>query len=286
MQEVLLEREPASPPSYRENLVLSAAESFRLSQGLCRDCEHFHALWPYLRMARSSPSVDAGIEALQARLAGLLSGGGRRIAIAGAGDAGLLALVARAAAGSAENILVIDRCATPLELCRAFAGRWSLPLQTLKHDLTALALEEDADVVLAHSVLSFIPREKRLDLLRRLNRSLSPDGHLLIKFNTGRPKAASSEYDYAEATAAALEGRGVTLPEARPAFLARLREFGLAQSERELAFETANSVQALLDAAGFRMEELTPIEKDRAAAFGYHAEVARESFFAVARPVR
>ena len=75
-----------------------------------------------------------------------MASGGKRVLIAAAADTGLLATVARAGSGLDPDITVVDRCETPLELCRRYASERSLPVQTQIADLTALDLA-DFDVV-------------------------------------------------------------------------------------------------------------------------------------------
>ena len=121
---------------FSEDLRQLAAEAPNLASCFCGDCQNFHFLWPYLRLAGASGG-DVGAAQVHASLTSLLSAGGQSILIAGAADSGLLSVVARAA-GSDTEIVIIDRCRTPLELCRRFAAQWSLPVETLHRDLIEL----------------------------------------------------------------------------------------------------------------------------------------------------
>src|SRR6266853_5198646 len=125
-----------SDPGVEEDLPRLAAWSFELSKRLCRSCGQLHALWPYIRLARASTGIEAAASHLQSLLAARIAAGRRRVLIAGAADTGLPALVARAGAGHDPDIVVLDRCRTPLELCGRL-GR-SLRIATVHEDLRDL----------------------------------------------------------------------------------------------------------------------------------------------------
>ena len=96
------------------------AEAYELSGRLCGTCRDLHALWPYIRLSRASTGIEVQASKLESRLGDLFARGLRRLLIAGSADTGLLALAARAGADHGVNIVVLDICETPLELCRTF----------------------------------------------------------------------------------------------------------------------------------------------------------------------
>jgi hypothetical protein len=128
---------PDKNPYCVEDLAQLAASQYRLADRYCDRCRNFHALWPYRRVARIAGAAEAGGGALESILADAFARGRRKVVIAGAADTGLLALTARAGAGRDIEITVIDRCRTPLELCRQFAQRWSINAQMLHQDLSS-----------------------------------------------------------------------------------------------------------------------------------------------------
>jgi len=251
-------------PRYSENLRQLAAEAFDLAGHLCACCRNVHAVWPYIRLSRASTGVETGISGLEQLIGELVGGGRRRVLIGGARDTGILALVARAGADHGADIVVLDVCATPLELCRRFAQRWSLTIETVREDLANLGRERDFDVVIIHGTLSYIPENERAKALRHIARSLRHDGRLVLLFNTSErihgPLASQHDDGYPEWVINELRRLHVPLPEPADAFAARLKADAQAREAREGAFTTLKQVDALLGSAGFAVETRRQIE--------------------------
>jgi SAM-dependent methyltransferase len=273
-----------------EDLPRLAAESFELSGRLCRSCADMHALGPYIRIARGWGGVEPPSSPLQSRLAELIAAGRRKVLIAGSQDTGVLALVARAAAGRSPEIAVVDRCATPLELCRRFARHWSLPIETVQQDLTDLAMPESFDTILVHFTLHHIPDQDRADVLARLAHALRPSGRLLLLFHTSRSVepdlGLESSEDFADWAIEELERIPVALPQAREAFRARLRARAQDHAERQGAFREPEDVDALLAGAGLRPCERHEIGLKRAHPMQDLIEkIKRRRFLVIAAPI-
>ena len=271
---------------FTEDLPRLAAEAADLARRLCGPCQNFHLLWPYLRLARAS-GASVGEPLIHAALNHLLSGSGRKILIAGAADTGLLAVVARAVS-SGTGIVVLDRCETPLELCRRFATRWSLPIETLQADLTQLSVVSTFDVVFAHALLQFIPADRRVDALSRLRRSLRPDGRLVILFRTSARIEGNLLPQYREAypkhLIEKLEHMNIALPEPREEFRRRVEVYSEERRAREGAHTSRADVERLIEAAGFAIESVTVIEASPSAPFKqFAAKLSKQRFLAVAK---
>jgi SAM-dependent methyltransferase len=272
-------------PRFAEDLRALAAEAAELAPQLCGPCQNFHLLWPYLRLAGASVNPDA-TQTLKNVLEDELSRGGS-ILIAGAADTGLLAVVAQSA-GPDTRIAVLDRCETPLELCRRFARRWSLAIETLHVNLMDLSLPASFDVVLAHSVLQFIPAERRVDVLARLRRALRPGGRLLLNFRTGGRIEGGLLPEYRERyprhLIEQLEAAGVALPEPREAFHQRVADYSEERRPRQGAHFSRADVEQLIDAAGFRIDDVMSVESPRSAPFReLTAKIGKQRFLAIAR---
>jgi SAM-dependent methyltransferase len=281
--------------NFDEDLPQLAAESFVLSKGRCRSCGRMHALWPYLRLARASTGAEAASSRLQSVLSALIAKGRRNVLIAGAADTGLLAQVARAGGDADPQITVLDRCGTPLELCRRQAQHWSIRIRTALVDLRHFdpgqrRPESPAfDVVLVHGTLHFIAAEHRADVLKRLRRALAPGGRLVLLFNTSRriagPLTSQGRDGYADWVIDELARIAVPLPEPPDAFRARLRRHATRREDREGAFAAPEDVDALLGEAGFEVcerFEITTTLADPVKTFV--AKIDKRRFLAVAAP--
>jgi SAM-dependent methyltransferase len=172
---------------FQEQLPRTAAENFELAERLCQSyCGQMHALWSYIRLARASPGAEPTSSKLEYILSTLIAAGCRKVLIAGSQDTGLLGLVARAGSNAFPEIVVLDRCATPLEACQRLARSWSLPIKTVHADLMNLDMCEDFELVLLHFTLHYIPADRQVEVLGRLRHALRPTGRLLLLVNVGQ----------------------------------------------------------------------------------------------------
>ena len=123
-----------------------AAYQFRLAQELCAECRDYHAIWPYRRLSRTVSGIEATADIVGALLRESTQPNGR-ILIAGAADAGVLALTVQATENLTPFIDVADRCPTPLAVCRRFAETHGFSITTLHLDLGSFAPAQHYDVV-------------------------------------------------------------------------------------------------------------------------------------------
>ena len=241
-------------------------------------------LWPFQRLA-GSPGKDVAV--IDPVLNRLLSATDRSVLIAGCADTGLLALVARTA-NPASAITVVDRCETPLELCRRFADRWAIAVDTRRLDLTELEARPSFDVVFAHELLQHIPAGRRVDALSRMRHSMRVDGRLVLVFHTSKRIDGDlvTEYrqHFPQNLIERLEANGIKLPEPREAFRRRAEAYSDEWRAREGALGSRAEVEELIAAAGFDIEELAPIQVDWPKQFReLAAKVNKQRFLAVAR---
>jgi len=224
---------------------------------------------------------------LETALRAFITGGLRKILIAGAADTGLLSLVLRAADDFDVDVTVLDVCASPLELCRRLAGQWSIPVRTVKQDLADLDERQAFDLVLVHGTLHFIAAEKRLNVLARIHRGLRPDGRLVLLFNTSRPSTIRKDdklhVDYAESVVKELRRLAIPLPDSESEFIRRLSDHSRQRQEREGAFASPGDAERLLETAGFEIIGCSEVETTHSAKT-FTAHISKHRFMAIAEP--
>ena len=272
-----------------EDLPRIAADAYRLAGRLCGECRNQHALWTYLRLSRASTGAEQQESKLELQLRDFIAAGRQNVLVAGAQDTGLLTLVARAGAGHDPNIVVLDVCQTPLELCGELAKTWALPVETIKQDLFDLDFKQRFDVVLVHGTLNFIAADRHAEVLRRLQRAMRPGGRLMLLFNTSRPLAADqageNHAEYAGFVLGELKRLGIALPDREEAmrerFVARARQREL----RDAQFSAPDDVEALVKNAGFRVLSCAPANTELAKpADALLAQFSKRRFTLIAEP--
>jgi SAM-dependent methyltransferase len=274
---------------YSEQLRQLSSEAYIVSDSLCGPCRDLHALWPYIRLSRMSTGVEDQISTLETRLRELFSGGRRDTLIAGSADTGLLALVARAGADRAGNIVVLDICETPLELCRRFAERWSLSIRTIRQDILDLDVERQFDVVLVHGTLQFISSDRRADAVARIKRAIRPGGRFVLLFNTSLPVAAENaeqiRTEYAKSVLEELKRIDVPLPDTETAMRERLYAHARRRESREGSFAEPDDVKHLLLDAGFNIDVCTEIDVSVASSGrALISKISKRRYIAIAEP--
>jgi SAM-dependent methyltransferase len=276
---------------YSERLSDLAAQAYQLSERLCGSCRDLHALWPYIRLSRSSTGVEVEGSLLTHVLRQFMAEDRRDVLIAGAADTGLLALVARAGAGQRVNILVLDICETPLELCRRFAGEWSLPIKTVRQDLLELDVRQQFDLILVHGTLHFISAPGRITALGRIQRALRNGGRLVLLFNTSETPSVKTDdkvhTDYAQAVLSELKRQRITLPDTELALAARLAAHSHRRQLREGAFVQPGDATQLLESTGFNVISCSEIDLKLSNKMGdFVSRISKRRFMAIGEPRR
>lgn len=265
---------PASrfPKPSDEDLPALSRLAWRLSAKYCGSCRNYHVVWPYLRAIGANGSGpefrwDEQRDLLAEAVAGLPE---VRWLLAGSADAGLLALVAAAMKrrpGVPYEATVVDRCETPLGLCRAYADAAGVNLRTVVAELTAFENAGTYDAVLLHHTIVFVPPAEQAGFLRHIATLLKPSGRLFMSFSHDPPEMTEplvvnpviGRWREAQIRAAAASGEAEP-PEDVEAFVARLRTIrdGIRGPDRR---RTVDSYSDMVADSGLDVERIVPLPK-------------------------
>ena len=242
-----------------EPLAVSAPLARTWSRTLCTDCGWYHGLWQYLRLFDivSTPPRHAAFyhEALGA----LSAAGHRRVLIAGSADYAMLALVLWAC-GKTVDVTALDRCETPLALCRWYADRTGATIATTRADLMRDGGAPEFDAICTHSLLGrFAPAERPV-LAASLRRRLR-EGGKLVTVNRVAPRSAAETVGFGPEEARAFRDRVVAAARARPDLMldpdALAADAELyARRYRSHPIHARDGLLEIFSGAGFRIERV------------------------------
>lgn len=259
-----------------EDAESQAQEAFDIARSCCGSCRAYHGIWPYLRLTGRKRGVDADREVLVPLLARMIAGGARRILLAGSADPGVLSLVLDA--GGAHQplaITVVDLCATPLATCRSFAARRGFAIQTQQGCLSEMTFDADYDVVVAHSVLSFIAPSLLPAVGEAVGRALVPGGRLVVTTSLSPTKPGLDEGTFCDDVLAKLRARGIGLPTGVGEFRELLTTYAQGRRHRGSPFASVDELTTFLGARALRIERL--ISKARGTGFKAGGAVVERS---------
>ena len=179
----------ASPVGLEEPVVTTAPMAKMVAPVLCRvdreageSCSWYHGSWQYLRIVKLAPTPEKHAGFLFDAL-GALARDGRygRVLISGAADYCMLAHVLRAyrSENARVDITVVDKCETPLFLCKWYAKLVSHALVTHTSDILDFNSVEPFDVICTQSLLSQYPHSMRKDLVSKWRELLRPGGKVV-----------------------------------------------------------------------------------------------------------
>jgi hypothetical protein len=214
---------------HRHNLALATAYALQF----CGTCADYHATVSINRILGTSAWFGISRPALVDFISNFLDegAGSRDILIAGAGDTSTFATCAHAVAVKGPRYIeatrfhILDKCETPLALCRDFARRHNLTARIGRDDLMKPSGNYLADIIILHSVLNFIPVEHHPDILRNALSWLKPNGRLFVwnalPLGPGARAKAALRTDNERVRQMLADGE-LTIGEDRETFLSRL----------------------------------------------------------------
>jgi len=233
-----------------------AAEAFDLARTLCTSCRPYHSVWPYLRLTGRKRGVDADGALLVPLLARIIEDGARRVFLAGSADPGILSMVLAAAGSHALSTTIVDICATPLAMCRTFAARRGIAVRTLAGCLSQPRFAGEHDLVLAHSVLSFIDPAILSKVVANLAHTLVPGGWLVLTTGLSSPRTHPAAF--CDDVLAKLSARGIGLPTTEGEFRALVAGYADSRRGRHSHFATLESLTQFLETHHFAVDRIIP----------------------------
>lgn len=165
----------------------AAAQSYEKAGELCGrsgpdSCLWYHGARPWLRLLGLVGGPERNETFFRDALGKITRADGiDRLLISGSADAAILAVVLRAIgdAGGTPYVTVIDRCATPLWMCRRHAEELSVEIETDAADILNYSPEIPFDVICADAFLTQFAAEQRPALIGAWARLLRPGGKVV-----------------------------------------------------------------------------------------------------------
>lgn len=175
---------PRPEDSVVEPLPALARFAFEWAGTLCdtdHGCFDYHRMWSMVRLLETGGALPQGEDFFDAELPKVARDGRLRIILSGGADTGLLTLAVNASrrSGLTPEIVMLDRCATPLEQCRLFARSIGANFHPIQGTIDQLDVPP-ADAIMAHSFVPFFPPDARPALFRDWARNLRPGGKVLM----------------------------------------------------------------------------------------------------------
>lgn len=162
-----------------DDLQAQARASWQIASDVCRCDGDYHRAHPLLRLIQLRPGVSVDQEAMNSLLPSLLKPGSH-ILIAGAADATLVRYFVENSNVRPLSITVVDLCPAPLQLIDRLALPEGITVRTRQADLTTLDGHGEYDLILSHSMLTFVSVQQRIEILRRLGMNLTSTGRLML----------------------------------------------------------------------------------------------------------
>lgn len=235
-----------------------AHELWRLGEQLCDDCGSYHRLRGVLLKAGGLHGGKYDTATLGPFIQ-RLTFPGARILIAGSADAGLLRTVLDCTAVRPLAITVVDLCPTPLALIDSLQPLPGVTLSTRVADLTQPLGMDGFDLIFSHSMLPFVPSERRGLVLDSLRSALAPGGRLVVSASAGDGMTAEDRRAAREAWRAKVLKALDDLPEMvtllGDARQEMLRDYAERFRYMDSAFSAADDIATLLEAHGLEIDE-------------------------------
>ena len=258
------------PLSCGEDLILNANRVAELAPILCLGCRDYHVRRAVQRAAGVKLSIAHDRPAIIRLISSFLATFPPEekttinIVIPGSADTGILSTCAHAAALLGPAVLnrcrftVIDRCPTPLTLCREFARRYGISVETRLGDLNSPSFSFDADLVVVHSLLRFIAPDSQVELMKMFGSWLSRSGRIIFSNairsgDNSETRVETRKHEFINRLVDQMvECKTLNIRESRPDLQLRLRRSMEAGFARPGEIRTSDEAVVLFEKAGLR----------------------------------
>jgi cyclopropane fatty-acyl-phospholipid synthase-like methyltransferase len=223
-----------------------------------------------MRLAGRKRGVDADRDVLKPLLARVIAKGARQILIAGSGDPGLMALVLQAAERSSVDVTVVDLCPTPLVTCESVAARWNTAIRTQAVCLSGMSFADEYDLIVAHSVLSYMPADLHDAVGEKIRQALVVGGSFVMATSVGTHQLPVDASSFSADVLSGLAKQGVRLPPNEAEFKRLLVEYSSYQRNRINPWATVDELTAYL--VGHGLEATDFVSKSRGTGYTANGE--------------
>jgi SAM-dependent methyltransferase len=223
------------------------------------DCAWYHGFWHYLRWLGLGCDAWRHRDFFLSELAKipLRDSFQPEILVSGTADESMLSLVLEAV-GTAQAT-VIDRCQTPLLLCKEFVATKGLTISTWQGDIRDVSWPARFDAIVTHVFLGYFDDAGRLEVIKRWFGLLKPGGSVVtvqrLRPGFPHPTVGFSPSELAELCQAVDQGlanHGIAA-EIRKETVAKARTYG--ESFTNFAILSADNILDAFRQAGFRLEQ-------------------------------
>lgn len=231
---------------------------WRIGNELCGDCGTYHKLRGILLKAGGLHGGNYDAATLAPFFRRLIFPGAR-VLIAGSADAGLLRTVLDCVEARPLAITILDLCPTPLTLIDRLQPVPDVSISTQVADLTRPLEMGGFDMIVSHSMLPFVPWERRGLVLDSLRSALAPGGRLIVSASVGDGMTAGNRRTARQAWLSKVLEAVDDLPEMVALLGGEKQELLRDYAERfrytDDAFATVDQIASLLEAHGLEIDE-------------------------------
>lgn len=199
-----------------------------------------------------------------------------RVIIGGTTDTGLYAGLLNAAStlggpsfARSLDVTIIDQCQTPVEICKSYAQENNLQPTLIRADMAEFKPDSNADLVLLHGVLSFIPATQRRSFLKHLGTWLPPGGMLISSTQMGNKRGNTEQIARINQALQNLRTIMAGMDNTETDILERqLKEGMLARSQHADLFNTKEDAVNFYERADLTVESFTCVDTAKRAVNG------------------